>query len=287
MIGVIGLGAMGHGIAGTLVRGFKNVLVYDIDPAKMQTLVGAVSAESCKEVARKCETIILSLPTSGVTVRVIEEELLPEVQPETVIVDTGTTVVRETQRLCDGLKERGAHLLDAPVSGGPIGAARGSLLCFVGGDRDVAMSRWPLLKLLAGSRLTHCGPSGYGQIVKGVNQLAMGLVEASYTEAMAYGVASGVDPATILEAVSGGQGWRADFGRVGSAIVGGTGEQLNCKYSEYDYFLDEADRVGFDAPILRAVKSYLSRYPETHIDNINRPYPPIWSALTGGSEPSR
>lgn len=281
-IGFIGLGAMGGRMATTLVRNFHDLLVFDLDAERIAAVaaIGATAADGTEQVARECEVVALSLPSSGVTIRVLEEQILPSAREGTVIIDLGTTVASQTRRLHALLAERGVHLLDAPVSGGAIGCALGSLYCFVGGDREPARKVWPILTALASARLTYCGPSGCGQITKGVNQLAMGFLTAAYSEAIAYGVTAGVDEATLMRAVGGETGFRAQFQEIAINVLAGAGDQMDHKYAEFNYFLDEADRVGFDAPILRALNDYLSPHPATGRDNMGRPFPPLWSRLT-------
>lgn len=285
-VAVIGLGAMGSGIVSTLLRNFYEVGVFDIDAVRVKRCAsaGALPATSAGEVAGAYGTIMLSLPSSRVTVEVLEQEVLPAVRSGTTVIDLGTTVVAETERLAEAFRRRDAVLLDAPVSGGTIGSAKGELYCFVGGDRGAAERSWTLFQTIGGARLTYCGPSGCGQITKAVNQLAMGLVSAAYTEAVAFGVASGVDADVLLAAIGGPSGFRAQFDAVASQVVNGAGDSMDHKYAELDYFINEADRKEFDAPLLRGLNGYLKHYPESGRDNMNRPYAPFWSALLGKLE---
>lgn len=287
MLGVIGLGTMGRGIATTLLRAFLDVVVYEIDATRMARIVaaGARAATSAGELAAQCDTILTSLPSSGVTIQVLENDLLPNVRAGAVVVDTGTTIVRETRRVAALYEERGAWLVDAPVSGGPVGTAKGQLFTFVGGAREAAQKVWSTLRLLSASRLTYCGLSGAGQVVKGVNQLAMGLVNAALVEAVAYGAASGVDESILLEAIGGQGGFRGEFSRIASQIASGLGDQVNYKYTEFDYFLDHADEIGFASPIMRSLHSYLEAFPHDQTDNINRAHPSLWGALMGFTKP--
>ena len=287
MIGVIGLGNMGRGIALTLLRDFRDVMVCDIDPDRVVPLVtaGATAADAVSDLARQCDVIITSLPSSTIAIRVLEDDLVPAVTSGTIVIDMGTTIVRETRRVASLLASRDAYLVDAPCSGGPSGTAKGTLYTFVGGDGEAAQKVWPILRLLSSSRLTYCGPSGAGQITKGVNQLVMGLVNAALVEAVAYGESGGVDPATLLEAIGGTSGFRREFASVASQIAAGQGDRVNFKYSELEYFLDHADEAGFAAPITRSIKEYLTPYPHDQIDNINRSYPSLWGALTDRTQP--
>lgn len=287
MIGVVGLGAMGRGIATTLLREFKDVIVFEIDKERMARIVaaGATAATSAGDLAAKCETILTSLPNSKVAIEVIEHDVLPHVSTGTIVVDMGTTIVSETRRVASLYTARGASLVDAPVSGGPVGTATGQLYTFVGGDRDAVQRVWPVLKLLSKARLTYCGPSGAGQVTKGVNQLAMGLLNAAMVEAVAYGAASGVDEAILLEAIGGQGGFRGEFAKVASHIAAGLGDQVNYKHTEFDYFLAQSDDVGFAAPIMRALAAYMEPFPYDQIDNMNRAFPSLWGALMGAKSP--
>lgn len=282
MIGIIGIGAMGYGVAGTFLREFRDVMVYDIDEARVASAekMGATAAANPGELVGCCDPVFLSLPKSHILVDVIESGVLPAVTEEQTVIDLGTTVAEETRRLCAEFEKKGAWFIDAPVSGGPIGSSTGTLFIFVGGDREAAKRQWPLLKSLGKSRLTYCGPSGAGQITKAVNQLAMGLSQAAFIEAVAYGANAGVDPSVLVNAVGDKAGFRGQFSGVASRIVGGLGDQMDCKYAEFDYFLAESEHAGFPMPMLEALNSYMKKFPEDARDNMGRPFPPLWSALT-------
>lgn len=285
MTGVIGLGRMGSGIAATLLRNGIEILVFDIDPARVEALVSdaASAAHTVADLCDRSNTIILSLPNSHVAVDVMESQVLPEARKGTVVIDMGTTLVRETRRLHAAFKERCVDLIDAPVSGGEVGAAKGKLLIFVGGDKEAADARWPLLKALGGVRLTYCGASGCGQITKAVNQLATGMVDAAFIEAVAFGVNGGVPADILTQAVGGDTGMRAQFAEIAGRIAGGGGDGYDVKYAEHAYFLDLAHKQDFPTPMLDALYAYMRQFPETGRDNMNRSYPPLWSALMRGS----
>lgn len=123
-------------------------------------------------VCASCDTIVLSLPNSHVAVDVIEHQIAPAARAGTTVIDMGTTVVAETRRLHELLRSQDVELIDAPVSGGTVGAAAGKLYVFAGGARSAVERQWALLECVGGGRLTYCGESGCGQITKAVNQLA-------------------------------------------------------------------------------------------------------------------
>jgi 3-hydroxyisobutyrate dehydrogenase-like beta-hydroxyacid dehydrogenase len=272
---------MGGAIAGTFARNFMDIMVFDLDPERVRRAValGARDAGDAKTLIGQCDPILVSLPKSDTFVSVAENTLLPLIKSGRTVIDLGTTIAEETRRLCARFAEKGAFLLDAPVSGGPIGSAQGNLFIFVGGDKDAAQKQWPLLGKIGKGRLTYCGPSGAGQVTKAVNQLAMGLVNAAYMESVAYGVASGVDPAILMNAVGGDSGFRQQFQQVAVRIAEGGGDGMDNKYAEFKYFLNEADHAGFPAPMLRSLYDWMHRFPETARDNMNRPFPPFWSSL--------
>lgn len=286
-IGFIGLGQMGGNMVATLLRSFSDVMVFDIDPGRVERAVagGAVAADDVASLAGSCAAVLLSLPASHVTVEVLEQQVLPAVTEGTTVVDLGTTVVAETERLAGLFRGKGADLVDAPVSGGPVGSAKGALYVFAGGDRETVRRAWPVLTTIgAGGRVTWCGPSGAGQVTKGVNQLAMGLVSAACMEAIGYGVAAGVDPAVLLQAVGGDGGFRAQYEGVASRIVSGLGDTMDHKAAEFDYFLHEADRKGIAAPMLRGLAGFLDDVPKSSRDNMNRPFAPMWSTMVNPKE---
>ncbi len=286
MIGIIGVGAMGSGLVSTLLREAFEVKAFDIDAAKMSAAVsiGAVQAKSIPELVETCDPIILSLPKSAVTVEVLEQSILPCVREGQTVIDAGTTVAAETRRLCGEFAKKGSALIDAPVSGGPIGSSTGNLFIFVGGAREIAERQWPLLAKLGGARLTYCGPSGAGQITKAVNQLAMGLTQAALIESIGFGVNAGVDAQTLLDAVGGTGGFRGQFSQTAEKIVNNEGDTMDAKYAEFKYFLNESKGVGFPMPLLENLHGWMSRFPESALDNRGRPFPPLWSSLTSRKE---
>jgi 2-hydroxy-3-oxopropionate reductase len=284
MIGIIGIGAMGSGVVSTLLGAFKEVTVFDIDEERVNQAVGygAVAAVSARELVKTCDPVLVSLPKSEILSAVMEKDILPHVKKGQTIIDLGTTITEETRQFCGKMREKGAFLIDAPVSGGPVGSATGSLFIFVGGDKEAAHVQWPLLKLLGGGRLTYCGESGAGQITKAVNQLAMGITSAAMLEAIAFGVNAGVDPAVLLNAVGGSGGFRATFSQTISQIMSGNGNQFDNKYAEFHYFLHESENSGFPMPMLEALYDWCRQFPSSEKDNMGRPFPPYWESLISG-----
>ena len=282
MIGFIGVGAMGGPMARRLLAAGLSVCAFDTDAERLAACAesGVQLASDAAEVVARGEIVLLSLPSSEVFVRVAEQTLLPNARPGQIFVDCGTTTPTETRRLAQRLAERDAFLVDAPVSGGANGAERGVLRTFVGGDPEAVARVRPILETIGGAEgLTACGPSGAGQIVKGVNQLAMGLGAAAYLEAVAFGVRAGVDPAIIDQAVGGdGEHWRAIVRQTAQAVADGRGARIGVKFRELPYYLHAARELGFDLPLTDALYAFCDRGERVVTDD-NRPAPSFWHEL--------
>ena len=286
-IGFIGLGNMGGRMAQNLHNAGYPLIGYDIDAAKCTALAatGATAGQDIAEVVKNSDVVMTSLRSSDVFCSVAEQHLIPNARDGHVFIDLGTTEVERTREFATAFAERGAALIDAPVSGGPHGSETGTLRIFVGGDAAVVEKCRPILEILGEPKyVVYCGPSGSGQIVKGVNQLAMGLGAAAYMEAMAFGVCAGVDPKAIREVVGMGNGWRGEFDSIAKRIIDGGGETLVVKYPELPYFLAAAEASGFEIPLTKALYEFCQNGNYEMFDNMNRPSRSFWRTLTKDSD---
>ena len=282
-IGFIGLGNMGGRMAKNLHNAGYPLIGYDIDAAKCTALAatGATAGNDTPQVVENSDVVMTSLRSSDVFCSVAEQHLIPNAREGHVFIDLGTTEVEKTREIATALTEKGATLIDAPVSGGPNGSETGTLRIFVGGDAAVVEKCRPILEVLGEPKyVVYCGTSGSGQIVKGVNQLAMGLGDAAFMEAMAFGVCAGVDPTAIREAVGMGDGWRGQFDRIAKRIIDGEGKNLVVKYPELPYFLAAAEASGFEIPLTEALYEFCKRENYQMFDNMNRPSRSFWRTLT-------
>lgn len=285
-VGFIGLGAMGGPMARALLRATYRVKAFDLLADRLAPCVaaGARAAVDADDAVAFGEIVLISLPSSDAFVRVAEVTLLPRSRPGQVFVDLGTTTPPETRRLAARFAEQGAVLLDVPVSGGPEGAERADLYMFAGGDPAIFAHLRPLLETLGGaSRLIWCGPSGAGQVVKGVNQLMMGLGNAAYLEALAFGARAGVDPAVVAQALGSTGRWRKDFNATALQVAQGEGEEVGVKFRELPYFLREAREQGFVLPLTDALYGFCDGGERVVVDD-NRPAPSFWHELQTGTE---
>lgn len=286
-IGFIGLGSMGGHMARNLLGAGHSLIAYDIDPEALDAAeeAGAAPAGSAAEVVREADVVMTSLPYSHTFVEVAEGELVPNARSDQVFVDLGTVAPPQARRLANEFAERDATLLDVPVSGGSSGAKNGTLRMFAGGDRATFERILPILEALGDpDRIAYCGPSGSGQVVKGVNQLAMGLRNAALLEPLALAVRAGVDLKAVIRSVGGDSGWRGELADAARQILDGRGNWMGVKSGQLPYYLAEADRRGFGMPLTRALHEFL-KDAERVVMEVNRPSPSFWHELMGGMEP--
>jgi 2-hydroxy-3-oxopropionate reductase len=208
-VGFIGLGVMGRPMARNLLkRGFP-LIVHSRSQGPVDEIVaaGAARAESPAEVARQTTCIITMLPDGPDVERVLTSSngVFSSVQPDSVIVDMSTIAPGTAQQLAAAAGSLGASMLDAPVSGGEIGAIDGTLSIMVGGDARALARVRPILEAMGNpERIIHIGESGAGQICKACNQLVIGGTLVAVGEAFALARKSGVNPAQVRAALLGG-----------------------------------------------------------------------------------
>jgi 2-hydroxy-3-oxopropionate reductase len=208
-VGFIGLGLMGKPMATNLLkRGFK-LVVHSRSPAPVDALVeaGAERASSPADVARRVTRIVIMVPDSPDVERVLEgpDGIFSAIQRDTILIDCSSIAPRTARRLAARARELGASMLDAPVSGGEIGAINASLSIMVGGDATTFAQAKPILDAMGNpERVVHIGESGSGQICKVCNQMVIGGALAAVSEAFALARKAGVEPARVREALLGG-----------------------------------------------------------------------------------
>jgi 3-hydroxyisobutyrate dehydrogenase-like beta-hydroxyacid dehydrogenase len=284
-IGFIGLGEMGAPMVRNLLRAGFTVLGFDIDGDRVHELTqaGMAAAEDSVDVMNRCDLLATSLPSSDSWVEFMEGAALHSLRAGQVAIDFGTVVPTQSRRVAHLLAEKGVSLVDAPVSGGKQGAEAARLYVFVGGEIETVKRCMPILHAVAGQEhVTYCGPAGSGQVVKGVNQLMMGIVSAAYLEAISFGVNSGVPSAVIHQAI-GNQGFlRGDFSRFAEAIVNGKGNDIGVKFRELPYFLEAARDCSFDLPITATVRALCERGDFIVVDD-HRLAPSYWHELTNAA----
>jgi len=155
--------------------------------------------------AARSRIMILMLTDTQAVASVLhgEQGVLKKLADDSVVIDMGTTAVRETRTFAREVQAAGGHYLDAPVSGGTVGAADGSLAIMVGGDAAILERVRPIFQIL-GQHITHVGASGAGQVAKAANQMIVGLGIAAVAEALTLASQAGIDPERVRQALQGG-----------------------------------------------------------------------------------
>jgi 2-hydroxy-3-oxopropionate reductase len=206
-VGFIGLGIMGKPMAKNLMEAGYDLVVHNRSPEKAEELAGegATAAGSPREVAEGCDVVITMLPDSPQVEEVLSGEggVFEGVREGALIVDMSTISPVVTESLAKGAKEKGASLLDAPVSGGDVGAIEGTLSIMVGGSEEDFERAKPLFDVM-GKTVTHVGPTGAGQVTKAANQIVVALTIEAVSEALVLGSKGGVSPEKILDVLGGG-----------------------------------------------------------------------------------
>jgi 3-hydroxyisobutyrate dehydrogenase len=206
-VGVVGLGTMGSAMAANLVRAGFETTVWNRTPGRASALVdsGARDGDSPAAVAGDADVVVLSVSDTPDVEQVLfdEDGIAAGAHDGLVVVDTSTISPSATRDFAGRLREHGADLVDAPVSGGSEGAKNATLTIFVGGD-DAAVGRArPVLEAL-GKTITHFGPVGSGQAVKAVNQVVIAGAYLAVAEGLVLAIKAGLDADKVVEALGGG-----------------------------------------------------------------------------------
>ena len=204
MVAVIGLGNMGKAMLKRLIASGHLPRGWDLDPAKREAARQAGAEIAADLAASLAEITLFSLPHDAAVAAVLQEAL-PALQPGAVIIDTSTLSPRAVRGFAEQAAAQGVSYLDAPVSGGPAGAAAGSMAMMVGGDAAALERARPVLQHLT-ARLLHIGPSGAGQVAKLVNNLLVASHLVTAGEALRLGAAAGVAPEALLPVLNGASG---------------------------------------------------------------------------------
>jgi len=206
-LGFIGLGIMGKPMAVHLLKAGHRVFVYDLNPLPVQELSakGTAACRSNKEVAEKSDIIILMLPdTPDVELALFGKEGVAEgVKKGSVVVDMSSISPIATKEFAKKLGEMGVEMLDAPVSGGQVGAENATLSIMVGGKAEVFEKIKPFFEVM-GKNIVHIGGHGDGQTCKVANQIVVALTIEAVSEALVFASKAGADPRKVRQALLGG-----------------------------------------------------------------------------------
>jgi 3-hydroxyisobutyrate dehydrogenase len=204
-IGVVGFGVMGSSMARNLIKGGHTVLGASRTLAKVTALVpDGIVPSTHGEIASRCDTVLLSVQDGASVEEVLfgADGIAPRLASGSLIIDTTTIAPEEAVELAARCVEYGVSFLDAPVSGGDVGARNGTLTIMCGGTEECFERALPILRCL-GKKILRMGPSGAGQAMKAVNQIAVGLGIVAMTESLLLAEKLGLDAQVALEVLQG------------------------------------------------------------------------------------
>lgn len=213
--GYIGLGLMGKAMARNILKAGFPLVIHNRSRMAVEELVieGATAAASPAEVAAQCDVIFTNLPDSETVERVVTgpEGILETARPGLIFVDHSTIHPAMARKIAAILAGRKMFALDAPVSGGQLGAIQGTLTIMVGGERSALEIVRPILNAVA-KKITYIGDPGCGQIAKCANQIMVAAQMVAMGELLVFAKKSGADPEKVIDAISAGaaQCWTLD-----------------------------------------------------------------------------
>ncbi|MFC4360362.1 NAD(P)-dependent oxidoreductase [Halobium salinum] len=213
-VGFVGLGIMGEPMAKNVLDAGYPVVAHNRSDGPVDRLAdaGATPASSPAEVARESDVVITVLPDTPVVESVVlgegehdgaDDPVVDGVDEGSTVVDMSTISPVATERIAEELEAAGADFLDAPISGGEEGAVEATLSIMVGGDESTFAAAEALFEVM-GETVTHCGPTGAGQVTKAANQIIVGSTLQAVSEALLFAKRAGADLEAVLDAVSGG-----------------------------------------------------------------------------------
>jgi 3-hydroxyisobutyrate dehydrogenase len=224
VVGFIGTGIMGASMAGHLLSGGYEVHVYNRTKSRTDALIskGAVWQDTPKAVAEHCDVLItmLGYPTDVEEVYFGSSGLLENAKANAVLVDMTTSSPSLAKRIALEAAKKGLAALDAPVSGGDVGAREARLSIMVGGEEKVFQAVLPLLALM-GKNIVHQGAAGSGQFTKMCNQIAIAANMIGVSEALAYAKRAGLDQEKVLQSIATGAAGSWSLSNLGPRIING------------------------------------------------------------------
>jgi 2-hydroxy-3-oxopropionate reductase len=206
-IGFIGLGTMGKPMAQNLLKAGYKLIVHDCirGPVNELAAAGADMAASAKEVAGKCDVVITMLPDSPDVESVVlgTNGVLEGIRKDMLFIDMSTIAPATARKVFDAMKTKGVEALDAPVSGGQVGAVQATLSIMVGGSEQAFQRAMPIFQAM-GKNIVYIGKPGAGQVTKACNQIVVAQTIQAVAEAMTLAKKCGVDTAKVRDALLGG-----------------------------------------------------------------------------------
>ena len=253
-LGFIGLGIMGKPMCGHLLAAGYKVCIYDLSPEPVAELSsqGASACTCSSEIAKESDIIFIMVPDTPDVEAVLfgQDGLAEELKPGSIVVDMSSISPIETKEFALKLDALGIKMLDAPVSGGQVGAEQATLSIMVGGQPDVFEQIKPYFELM-GKNIVHIGSNGDGQTCKVANQIVVALTIEAVSEALLFASKAGADPRKVREALLGGFAQSRILDLHGERIIGRNfdpGFRIKLHQKDLNLALQAARNLGLSLP---------------------------------------
>ena len=253
-IGFIGLGLMGRPMCLNLHRAGARLVIHNRSRAVVDNLIREAiePADNPADVACRTEIVVLAVSDTPAVKQVLfgDNGLADGLRPGALVIDMGTTAVAATREYAARLAQTGVDFIDAPVSGGEIGARDGSLAIMAGGSEAAVKRAWPLFDILGKSTI-HVGDVGAGQVAKAANQVIVGLNIGAVAEALALAECAGVDPSKVRQALLGGFAASRILEVHGQRMIDSSfapGGKVTTQHKDLTQALDLAASLGLSLP---------------------------------------
>ncbi|ASS61308.1 MULTISPECIES: NAD(P)-dependent oxidoreductase [Bacillus] len=260
-VGFIGLGVMGNSMASHILEAGYPVLVYTRTKHKAEEVLnkGAVWQETVKDLSEKADIIItmVGYPSDVEEIYLGESGILRHAKEGAFVIDMTTSKPSLAKKIAEKAKEKSIHALDAPVSGGDIGARNGTLAIMAGGEKEAFEACLPLFSVM-GENIQYQGLAGSGQHTKMCNQIAIAAGMVGVAEAMAYAEKSGLNPEQVLKSITTGAAGSWSLSNLAPRMLKGDfapGFYVKHFIKDMGIALEEAELMGEEMPGLALAKS--------------------------------
>jgi len=264
-VGFIGTGVMGNAMAGHLIDAGFELVVFNRTAEKTDNLVerGALCAATPAEVAQQCDVVItmVGYPSDVEEVYFGQEGIIAHAPADALLIDMTTSSPSLARRIFDEAQAVGKHALDAPVSGGDVGAKNATLTIMVGGEQTAFDRALPLFEAMGTNYAIH-GSAGCGQHCKMANQINIAATMMGMAESLAYAKAAGLDPMAVINTLSGGSSQTWSLSNYGPRVLKGDfapGFFIKHFIKDLRIALEQADEMEIDLPGTMLAKQLYER----------------------------
>jgi len=273
VVGFIGIGVMGNSMAKHILDAGYQLVVYSRTKSKAAELIekGAKWSSSSKEIAEQANLIItmVGYPEDVKEVYLGENGIIPHAKENTYLIDMTTSTPSLAKEIYEEATKKGMFALDAPVSGGDIGAREAKLSIMVGGDEAAFHSVRSILNLL-GTNIVYQGNAGAGQHTKMCNQIAIASNMIGVCEAVVYAEKAGLNPETVLKSISSGAAGSWSLSNLAPRMINGNfapGFYIKHFIKDMNIALQEAEAMGMNTPGLLLAKKMYAQLAEAGEEN--------------------